>query len=92
MTSPDHCCGENRESNFCLDCGRQVVGSPLVQFLVYFKGPLRRCRNVEGIYSRRRSAKGQPPSQETRDRFARRIRRWEGWVAYLEDLIAKGHG
>jgi hypothetical protein len=45
---------------------------------------------LEGIYKRRRAAKGQPVSSQTLARFAQRINRWEQWLAFLEDLIAKG--
>ncbi len=81
------CCGEERDSRFCPDCGKQLrEASPLGSLLVYLRAQTaaRSTRLANYVEN------GAPPKRQTRCEFNRD--KWKSWVAALESLLKEtGH-
>lgn len=74
------CCGDNRKSNFCPVCGKQLRGASLLSLL-------RHCENNAG----RERAKIKPGAEEENPRwYERRVAtavKWETWANDIRAII-----
>lgn len=77
------CCGENRSTNFCPDCGKQLRDpNPLREILKHCKQQAIKCL-TELQYMRDKY-----PDREHRIRsINKRLEKWERWAGALEMLV-----
>jgi hypothetical protein len=85
------CCGENRATKFCPECGKPLVNEPILQLLKHCTQHVRVRKNAIKN-ARALNTKGNATcSKEWRDHSIEKEEatfvKWQSWESALEELI-----
>lgn len=84
------CCGEIRAGKFCEDCGKQLVGQPVLYGLLkHVRVTAKALRySYDGASARRQ---GETSERHTAwmERRLDKVQKWETWASELEKMLAK---
>jgi hypothetical protein len=82
------CCGKERSTRFCPECGKRLVDDPLVELLAH-------VRKTEKLY-RTSAAKAMARSLHSKydnpGYWSEKADKWQSWVDALSRLMGSDHG
>ncbi len=82
--TPIECCGEERNGNFCPQCGKQLRSiTPLVSLLDYVRISRASAEKNHKAYKKRAEERGlkEPPPTK--------VRKWQAWEEALKEILKK---
>lgn len=84
------CCGKERISNYCPDCGEKLAGDNIKQIIRYFQEKLNGCRSMKkqmDFWDAKNPDKAMGQSRRKKmESRANDIKKFEAWVNCLETL------
>lgn len=77
------CCGENRTTPFCPECGKQIPGT-LHSLLAYLRTHQRQCEKQRDVKKERA---GYPEAKLAR--ITATINKWKAWADSVEQALGQ---